>query len=197
MSAFDDEQFKQCWGQTEVIRQYNNSLYTFGDTKLPYVFAAEHQQYRDRVIVRRGVVLIDKPHIVLPPQYAGPHFEEGFDHADAMPAQAAYLFRSMGLPFSKVTNKPIAKENIEYGSLVDVLTRLEEELDQLENSETGLIKGSAEGADVSIMRYAIGLIIKSGPDNVAEFFDHLRRQRGNPIGSNERITNEDINRLFE
>ena len=103
----------------------------------------------------------------------------------------------MGLPFSKVTNKPLARENIEYGSLVEVLDRLGEELDEQENCETGLIKGSIEGSDVSLMRYAIGLIIKSVPDNVAEFFDHLRQQRGKPISSNERITNEDIDRLFE
>ena len=47
------------------------------------------------------------------------------------------------------------------------------------------------------MRYAFGLIVKSAPDNVREFFDHFRRQRGGPIHPDEKISDEDIRRLFE
>jgi hypothetical protein len=46
------------------------------------------------------------------------------------------------------------------------------------------------------MRYAVGLMLKSAPENVRQFFDHLRRQHGNPIQPNETITEEDIKRLF-
>jgi hypothetical protein len=47
------------------------------------------------------------------------------------------------------------------------------------------------------MRYSLGLVIKSAPDNIKEYFEHLRRQRGEPIRPDERITDEDIRRLFE
>ncbi len=46
------------------------------------------------------------------------------------------------------------------------------------------------------MRYSLGLAIKSAPGNVKEFFEHLRRQRGEPIRPDERVTDEDIRRLF-
>ena len=62
--------------------------------------------------------------------------------------------------------------------------------------DTGLIKGTAGGADISLMRYSIGLMIKSGPENVKEFFEHMRRQRGESIRPDEQITDEDIKRLF-
>ena len=46
------------------------------------------------------------------------------------------------------------------------------------------------------MRYSLGLTIKSAPGNVMEFFEHLRRRRKEPIRPDERITDEDIRRLF-
>jgi hypothetical protein len=197
MPEFDKEKFKQCWTQTEVIREYERILYTFGDTELPYIFAAEHQRFRDRTIVRKGVILIEKPRIFLPRYYGGPEFKEGFEHAKAVPPEAACVFRAMGLPYSHITNKPIAKEHIEYGGLQDVLDKLNRRMESQENTETGLIKGILDGTDISLMRYSVGLIIKSAPENVREFFEHLRRQRGEPIRPDEKITDDDIRRLFE
>lgn len=196
MPHFDKQKFKEYWRKTEVIREYQHTLFTFGDMKLPYVFAAEHGQFKDRTVVRKGLILFQKPQILLPRYYRGPQFKEGFEHADAVPPEAIYLFRAMGLPYSHITNKPLAKEQIEYGNLQDVLTRFSKQMDNEENTETGLIKGILEGADISLMRYSLGLIIKSAPENVKEFFEHLRRQRAEPIRPDEKITDEDIRRLF-
>ena len=197
MREFDKEKFKDYWRRTEVIREYQRTLYTFGDMKLPYVFAAEHSRFKDRIVVRKGVVLIQKPHILLPRYYGGPEFKEGFEHANAIPSEAVYLFRAMGLPYSHITNKLVVKERIEYGSLQDVLDKFNKEMEGQENTETGLIKGILDGADISLMRYSLGLVIKSAPENIKEFFEHLRRQRGEPIRPDEKITDEDIRRLFE
>ena len=197
MPEFDREIFKEYWKRTEVIREYQRMLYTFGDMELPYVFVAEHSRFKDRTVVRRGIVLFQKPHILLPPYYGGPEFKDGFEHASAIPPEAAYLFRAMRLPYSHITNKPVAKEEMEYGTLRDVLDRFGREMDGREDSETGLIKGALDGADISLMRYSLGLVIKSAPDNIKEYFEHLRRQRGEPIRPDERITDEDIRRLFE
>jgi hypothetical protein len=196
MPEFDQDKFKEYWKRTEVIREYQRMLYTFGDMDLPYVFVAEHRRFKDRTLVRRGIILFQKPQIILPNYYEGLEFKEGFEHANAIPAEAAYLFRAMKLPFSHVTNKLIAEELIEYGGLQDVLDRFDKEMDSKEDSETGLIKGVLEGADISLMRYSLGLVIKSATGNVKEFFEHIRRQRGEPIRPDERVTDEDIRRLF-
>lgn len=197
MHEFNKDKFKEYWTKTEVIREYQRILYTFGDMKLPYVFTAEHSRFRDRTVVRKGVVFLQKPHIVLPGYYSGPEFGKGFEHTDAIPPDAAYVLRTMGLPYSRITNKLLAEEQIEYGSLQDVLDRLGGQMEDQENTETGLIKGVLEGADISLMRYSLGLIIKSAPENVREFFEHMRKQRAEPIRPDEKITDEDIRRLFE
>ncbi len=196
MAEFDREKFKEYWKKTEVIREYQRILYTFGEMELPYVFVAEHGRFKDRTVVRKGVVLFEKPQILLPRYYGGPQFKEGFEHANVIPSEAVYLFRAMGLPYSRITNKPIANQDVEYGSLQDVLDRFNGQMEDQENAETGLIKGVLEGADISLMRYSLGLIIKSAPENVSEFFEHIRKQRGEPIMPDEKITDDDIKRLF-
>ena len=196
MPEYDRAEFMAHWSATEVIREYQRMLFTFGDMELPYVLVAEHSRLRDRTIVRKGIVLIQRPHILLPPYYGGPEFKEGFEHANAIPPEAVYLLRAMQMPYSQITNKPVGEEEIEYGSLQSVLDRFDRAMESQEDGETGLIKGILDGADISLMRYSLGLAIKSAPGNVQEFFEHLRRRRGEPIRPDERITDEDIGRLF-
>jgi hypothetical protein len=40
------------------------------------------------------------------------------------------------------------------------------------------------------------LAIKSAPENVKQFFEHLKKQRAQPIKPDEKITDDDIKRLF-
>jgi len=197
MPEFDRQKFEECWQATEIIREYQRMLFTFGDMELPYVLIAEHSRFRDRTVIRKGVVRLQRPQIVLPPYYGGLQFEEGFEHADAIPPEAVFLLRAMQLPYSQMSNRPVAEEQVEYGSLQSVLDRLSREMEGREDMETGLIKGVLNGADVSLMRYSMGLAIKSAPENVREFFEHQKRRRGEPISPDERITDEDIRRLFE
>ena len=194
MADFDRERFNECWRSTEVIREYQRMLFTFGAMELPYVLVAEHSQFKDRAIVMKGLVLLHRPQIVLPPHYGGPQFAEGFEHP--IPPEAMYLLRAMQVPYSQISNRPVAREEIEYGSVQSILDKFVREMESQEDTETGLIKGVLEGADVSLMRYSIGLAIKSAPGNVQEFFEHLRRRRGEPIRPDERITDDDIKRLF-
>ncbi len=196
MPEFDRQKFNECWSSTEIIREYQRMLFTFGAMELPYVLVAEHDRFNDRAIVMKGLVLLQRPHILLPPHYGGPEFREGFEHANAIPREALCLLRDMQVPYSQISNKPIAKEQIEYGSVQSVLDKFDQEMENQEDTETGLIKGVLDGADVSLMRYSLGLAIKSAPGNVNEFFEHLRRRRGEPIRPDERITDEDIRRLF-
>lgn len=196
MSDFNRDKFEECWRATEVIREYQRMLFTFGDMEVPYVLVTEHGRFKDRAVIRKGVVMLQRPQILLPPYYAGLRFQEGFEHADAMPPEAAFLLRAMQLPYSQISNRLIASEYMEYGDLKSVLDKFEAEMESQDDTETGLIKGPPEGADISLMRYSLGLAVKSAPGNVREFFEHLRRQRGEPMRADERITDEDIRRLF-
>jgi len=164
--------------------------------RLPYVFMAEHSSYSDRILVNKGVVNIQKPNILLPGHHQNIEFKEGFDKFHDIPRNMALVMRSLGVPNSEVSNKQLVREEIEYGGLQEVIDKYNKNFEQHEDSDTGLIKGVVGGAEISLMRYSIGLMIKSGPENVKEFFEHMRRQRGESIRPDEQITDEDIQRLF-
>ena len=168
MSEFSRQKFNECWRSTQVIREYQRMLFTFGAMELPYVLVAEHDRFSDRAIVMKGLVLLKRPQILLPPYYGGPEFKEGFEHANAIPPEAVYLLRAMEMPYSQVSNKPIAEEKVEYGSVQSVLDKFDREMESREDTETGLIKGVLDGADISLMRYSLGFAcskpsLNSGP----------------------------------
>jgi hypothetical protein len=188
--------FEQYWKKTEIIREYHKILFTFGDMRLPYVFLAEHTNYNDRVFVHKGVVNIQKPNILLPGHRQNIEFKEGFEHSHDIPRNMAVVMRSLGLPHSQVSNKQFVREEIEYGRLQEVIDKYSRKLESNEDSDTALIKGVVGGADISLMRYSIGLMVKSGPENVKEYIEHMKRQTGEPIRPDEQITDEDIRRLF-
>jgi hypothetical protein len=196
MSELNRNKFNDYWKSTEVIREYRRMLFTFGDIELPYVLVAEHSKFKDRAFVIRGLVLMQKPQIVLPSYYSGLEFKDGFEHAKSINPDALYLLRTMSMPYSQIKNKPITQEQIEYGSVQSILDKFDKMMENQDDTETGLIKGNYEGADIALMRYSFGLAVKSAPGNVNEFFEHIRRKRGDPISPNERITDEDIKRLF-
>jgi len=141
MPDFDRKKFEECWRATEVIREYQRMLFTFGDMEVPYVLITEHSRFKDRAVITKGVVMLQRPQILLPSQYGGPQFQEGFEHADAIPPEAAFLLRAMQLPYSKISNRPVADEYMEYGSLQSVLDKFDREMESREDTETGLIKG--------------------------------------------------------
>jgi hypothetical protein len=188
--------FEKYWKKTEIIREYHQVLFTFGDMRLPYVFLAEHSSYSDRTLVNKGVVNIQKPNIVLPGFHKNIEFKEGFDKFHDLPPDMTLVMRSLGLPNSEISNKEMVREEIEYGGLQEVIDKYSRKLESNEDSDTALIKGVVGGVEISLMRYSIGLMVKSGPANVKEFIEHMRRQTGEPIRSDEKITDEDIRKLF-
>ena len=196
MTKSNEDKFRQYWQQTIIIREYQRLLFTFGDMELPYVFVAENTTLPDRTVIQKGTMVLEKPHIFLPTHQDTPKFE-GFEHSNAFAREVAYLFRAAKLPYSHISNKPLAQEKLEYGCSDDVIERICKQMDVLDDTETGLIKGPLEGIDISLIRYSFGLAVKSAPENINEFLEHLRSQSGKPIKPNEKITEEELRKLFE
>ncbi len=191
----DKARLNKYWKNTKIIREYQSSLFTFGSTNLPYILACKHSM-KDRTIVIKGVVVTEKPRIILPAHMYedGPHFENCFKD---MPNDVQSFFRFFRIPYCHIHNRPLQDQKIEYGNLDSVLDKYNKELENAKDTEIGLIQGSIEGAEISLGRYLFQLSVKSRPENVQEFMEHLRRQRGEPIRPKEKITDEEIARLFE
>ena len=196
MSNPVEDRFRKCWDKTEIRREYRRMLFTFGSVVLPYVYVAESNHFNDKVIVKKGNIRCERPNIILPGQYSGPQFGEGF--SDPVPLETSFIFRTMGLPYCIVDNKIISTEGMEYGRLGKVLERLNEDLERNGDDETALIKGLYNGLEVSLRKYFIGISTKSVPGNMKEFADHMRRQQDvGPIDPDEILSDEDFQRLLK
>jgi hypothetical protein len=194
MTGLTREEFQGYWEATEVIREYETQLFTFGDMTLPYIYAASHD-LGDRTFVRRGTVFLKRPTFILPFN-SGLNLGSGFQ--SELPQDLNQFFRLLKIPYSDVTRKIEGEERLEYGRLREVVSNLDRELAFKGDSETGLIRGLNGGEEASLVRYCFGLVAKSGEGNINEYVEHLKRQRrGSSIMVNEEVTEEDLRRLFE
>ena len=189
--SMEQAAFRRYWQGTEVIRSYQRMLSSFGDTRLPYVFAAEHSNLRDRVVVQEGFIHVHTPTILVPSR--GPEFGQGFE-AVHIPEQI-FLFMRSAMPYCRVDQQTRREATVEYGTLQEVLNKHVRKLE--EDEETGLIKGIVGGHNVSLMLYFGMVASRSSDANVREILEHIGHQRRGPIGPDEGITDEEMRRLLE
>ena len=86
----------------------------------------------------------------LPGYNHSPEFKEGFEHLHDIPRNMALIIRSLGLPYSEISNKQLTRDEIEYGSLQEVIEKFNKKFEHREDSDTGLMKGVAGGIDSGV-----------------------------------------------
>ena len=101
-----NEMLKASYETTHIIRERKYSLYTFGDTRLPYYFVSRSELDSKDTVVREGNVVVEKPQILLPGTmgvFEGFEFDEdmGVDENDV---QHLLIARKILLPSLKYTN---------------------------------------------------------------------------------------------
>jgi hypothetical protein len=153
-----------------VVRTRRNTLFTFGATRLPYVFLGDAAVNEGDVVLRHGEVTVDPPRILAP---RDPVELEGFDLEDedegAIPV---VLNRWVRFPPAKYQNSSSSME-ISEGPLEAVTDRILRRLDDENDSRTGVIQGPSEMWGFSILGYVGQMIVRSAPENVGEFFERM------------------------
>ena len=100
---FNDEQerqFRAAWNSVSIRRGVSYSLFTFGESLLPYFLVLSASQPGQTVSLTRGEVRIARPTIITP-QSANPEFQNFFD-SDANAEVAQFLLR--GRPVSRISS---------------------------------------------------------------------------------------------
>jgi len=126
----DDEQlerFQQAWAAVRIARDVQYSLFTFGQTELPYYLVCDRSPEHRTVSVVQGEVKVTRPLIIRPDELA-PEFQNFFD--DSADEAAAQFFLSRTAAFSnlKFTNHS-GPEQITTDSVEEAVARLNRRLD--------------------------------------------------------------------
>ena len=162
---------------TEIIRPRVQPLQTFETTLLPYIFLSESLVNPGDTVVRKGEITVEKPSIVLPhnmPQFEGFEFEEGLGMNEDI-LKSFFLVRGVSLPSMKYNNKTHALDVFE-GRLPKALEHYGNRLQREENVTAGLVTGSEEIWQLSMLVFICDQVAKSANTDFKKLFDDYRHR---------------------
>ena len=161
--------------QIHIARDVQRSLFTFGDSELPYVLITDPGD-DGPAEVRTGEVKVTRPTILTPssePEFFG-FFEELADQAGADLADFVQfaLQRTAAFDRLRVANQLGLPER-PGGGVEEVLARVNARLDDEEDEDTAVLIAPPKLGPIAVLKYTADRIGRSGPDNVQEL-----RERG-------------------
>lgn len=169
---FDRERrFRDAWEAVRIERPVHYSLFTFGETDLPYMLVCHPKRDGEPVSLRKGEVKIARPTIITPDNMH-PEFRNFFEDRDGDEMIEFLLARTAAFSNLKLDNTAGREEKLS-DSVQEVVDRLNRKLDAEEEDRVAILSAPRALAGVAVLRYATERVIASGPDNVNEL-----RERG-------------------
>jgi hypothetical protein len=162
---------------TEIIRSRVQSLMTFADTSVPYILLCESLINDGDTVVRKGEVVVERPSLILPPnipQFSG--FE--FDEKNSFQENSIINFllvRGINLPSLRYSNQTYALDIYE-GGLGKAITHYHDTLKQAEDVHAGLIAGSDDCWQFSVLIYVCSQIARNAQTDVKKLLDQYKKK---------------------
>lgn len=171
-----EEKWERAVKETEVVRVRIKQLLTFEHTEIPYIFLAPSSINIGDTIVRQGNVLVNKPAIIMPrnfAQFSGFEFEEDYQvNEDTV---KTFLFvRGISFPSLKYRNETHTV-NIYEGNLEKAIKYYSNELERQEDIETGLIVGPEDCWQFSVIILVCGIVNRCAPNDIKRLLDRFRK----------------------
>jgi len=160
------ERFREAWESVEIVRSVAYTLFTFGDSDLPYYLVCSPEEAGDQVSIRRGDVKVSRPLIITAGQ-ATPQFRDFFDGQEDEDIVKFLLARSARFPNMKFSNvvgsKELVSDNVE-----EAVARIIRKLDNEEEDRVGVLTAPSGLGGVAVLRYCLERMAQSTPDNLTE-----------------------------
>lgn len=163
--------FQEAWESVQIVRPVHYSLFTFGESELPYYLVSEARKAGKTVSIRQGEVRITRP-LIITPDNIDPEFRNFFEDDDDAAAAQFIMARSAAFSHLKFENAS-GPARIVTDSVEEAVARLNRQLDDQEEDRVAIISAPAGLSGFAIFRYAAERVLQSAPDNVQEL-----RERG-------------------
>jgi hypothetical protein len=174
MSFPDFEQqhpFRRAWEAVHIARPVHYSLFTFGESELPYFLVCAAPEPASPVSITRGEVRVTRP-LIITPDSARPEFRNFFEDGEEGAVADFIMERTAALSHLKFENQH-GPARIVTDSVEEAVARLNHQLDDEEEDRVAILCAPAVLAGFAIFRYAAERVMQSAPDNVREL-----RERG-------------------
>ena len=167
LDGFSNERrFRAAWEAVTVVRGVRYSLFTFGETDLPYFLILSGPKEDQAVSILRGNVKIARP-IIITPDNDHPEFEDFFDDSNDQDLAQFILARTASFSNLKLKNQTATKQFVS-DSVEESIAKLERQLDQEDEDRVAILTAPAPLAGFAVLRYASERIMQSVPDNIQE-----------------------------
>jgi hypothetical protein len=169
---FDHEtRFREAWQSVTIARSVPYTLFTFGESVLPYLLVCPVSQAEAPVAVTRGEVRITRP-MLITPDNARPEFQNFFETDDEQEVVSFLLARTAHFPNLKFDNKSGGRRVISE-TVEGAVAKLSQQLDEREEDRVAILTAPANLGRVAVLRYATEQVMRSAPENLQEL-----RERG-------------------
>lgn len=170
---FDPEaSFRAAWEAVAIVRPVPYTLFTFGESELPYVLVVGAQEPRQPVSVTQGEVRITRP-LIITPENARPEFRHFFDEGEEFAGMIDFLLARTAafrhLQFSNLQQRP----ELVSDSVEEIVARLNRKLDAQDEDRVAVLTAPYGLGGVAVLKYAADRVLQSAPGNIQEL-----RERG-------------------
>lgn len=166
-----EQAFRQLWQAVRIERPVRYSLFTFGDSELPYYLVVGKRRGEETVTVTRGQIKITRPLIVTADDER-PEFRNFFEDPEYEGLVDFLLARTAGFKHLRFDNTS-ARSEIVTDTVEEAVERLSDRLDAEEEDRVAVLSAPPGLGGVALVKYAAERVAASGPDNVQEL-----RERG-------------------
>lgn len=167
----DEARFLAAWNSITIERDVHYSLFTFGESELPYYLVLEPKESGGLVTLVRGQVKITRP-LIITPDNAEPEFENFFESSADESLARFLLARTASFSHLRMNNQAASRTSYS-DSVEEVVARLNRELDREEEDRVAILTAPPALAPMAILRYTAERVMRSAPDNIMEL-----RERG-------------------
>lgn len=167
----DEHRFRRAWNAVQIARPVRVSLFTFGETQLPYFLVCEGTEPGVQVSITRGEVRIKRP-VIITPNNAPPDLEGFFDNAEEEGLAQFLLARSAQFSHLQFENQRGEKQFVS-DNVDEVVDRLNRRLDDEDEDGVAILTAPMNLAGLAVLRYASERVLASAPGNIQEL-----RERG-------------------
>ncbi len=172
---FDDfeqqRQFQEAWEAVEIVRPVQFSLFTFGESALPYYLVCGDSAPGETVSVTRGEVRIKRP-VIITPENARGEFRNFFENDEERGVGEFLLARNAQFSNLQFENQSQAKQ-IVSDNVEEAIDKLNRQLDVEDEDRVAILSAPSHLGGVAVLRYAAEKVWDSSADNIQEL-----RERG-------------------
>jgi hypothetical protein len=166
-----EKHFRRMWESVRIERRVEYSLFTFGDSDLPYFLITPQAEDEATVKIRQGQITISRARIITPDSMQ-PELRDFFENHEDLGFAEFLMSRSAAFSNLKISNQR-GSEKIVTDTTEEAVERLNRQLDAEEEDRVAILTAPIGLTGFALLKYASERITESAPSNLNDL-----RERG-------------------